>query len=241
MTTVLIDADLVAYRCAASCENETADIAAVRINDLVQRIIEETGADSYLCYLTGRDNFRYKFNPNYKANRKDTPKPKWLQLCREHLVTTWNASVTDGQEADDAMGIFQCANKDTVIASLDKDMWMIPGKHYSWSTSGRKKGGSKWEKESIHKTMDESAAIYHFYWQLIMGDQADNIFGFDGLARAKVPQKLYYIMDELSSYEKEEDMFAFVQNLYNEDERLLMNGRCLWIRRKENEIWEFPI
>jgi hypothetical protein len=73
-----------------------------------------------------------------------------------------------------------------------------------------------------------------------MGDKADNIFGFDGLARQKVPQKFEGIFNELASYDKECDMFNLVQSLYNDDERLLMNGRCLWIRQKEDEIWKFP-
>ena len=239
-TTVLIDADIVAYRCAASCENESAELAISRTNDLIQRIIDETKATSYNCYLTGGNNYRYQYNPDYKGNRVDTPRPRWLQPVREHLVTTWNASVEDGQEADDAMGIFQSANKNTIISSLDKDMHMIPGEHHSWTISGTSSTGKVWEKPGCLREISMIDANRHFYWQLLMGDKADNIFGFDGLARAKVPLKLQYIFDELASYTDEMDMFEFVRELYNDDDRLLMNGICLWIRRNEDEIWRFP-
>lgn len=219
--------DIVAYRCAAASENEPKEVAILRASELMQRILHETSANKYFAYLTGSDNFRLEYNPEYKANRKDVPKPRWLQDIREHLVLEWKASVEDGQEADDAMGIHQVANPDTIICTIDKDLLMIPGHHYNFIT------GTFREQFTI-------PAIRHFYYQLIMGDRADNIFGFDGKARHSVPKKLESTIAELDSYDNELDMFEFVRNLYNDDERFLMNGRCLWIRRQENEVWNFP-
>jgi 5'-3' exonuclease len=227
MTTALIDADIVAYRCAASCENEPKEVALLRAAELMQRILNETQSESYIAYLTGPDNFRYKYNPDYKANRKDVPKPKWLQDVREYLVVDWNASVEDGQEADDAMGITQMATKDTVICTIDKDLLMIPGEHYNFISGVRR------EQHPVD-------ANRHFYWQLIMGDRTDNIFGCDGKARQTVPKKLEPLMEELASYDNELDMFNMLRGLYNDDNRLLMNGICLWIRRNPDEIWQFP-
>lgn len=227
MTIALIDGDIVAYRCAAASENEPKEVALLRANDLMQRILNETDSDQYNVYLTGSNNFRYHYNPEYKANRKDTPRPRWLQDIREHLVVDWQASVEDEQEADDAMGIYQMANQDTIICSIDKDLLMIPGEHYDFV-------------KGIRRDVYTIPAIRHFYWQLIMGDRTDNIFGFDGKARQSVPKKLEHVMAELESFDDEFDMFGFVRELYNDDERLLMNGRCLWIRRNEDEIWKFP-
>lgn len=110
----LIDADLVAYRSAASCEptkiksiQEPLEIAIRRCDDLMNRIIHETQATSYEAYLTGSSNFRYQVDPEYKANRVNMKRPDWLQPVREHLVMYWNALVTDGLEADDMLGIRQ--------------------------------------------------------------------------------------------------------------------------------------
>lgn len=232
MTTALVDGDIVCYRSAASCQKqgvvvEPVEVAIMRVNDLMSRILQETSADTYKAYLTGSENYRYKYNPDYKGNRKDTPRPEWLQQCREHLVMQWNASVEDGQEADDAMGIEQMASKDTVICSIDKDLLMIPGEHYDFV-------------KGIHREQFTIPAIRHFYWQLIMGDRTDNIFGFDGKARQTVPKFLEPVINELESYDDELDMFEFVRGLYNDDTRLLMNGVCLWIRRNPEEIWKFP-
>lgn len=227
MTTALIDADIVAYRCAASCENEPQDVALLRADELMRRIILETESDSYKTYLTGSDNYRYQYNPQYKANRKDTPRPKHLQAVREFLCTEWNASVEDGQEADDAMGIYQMANHDTIICSIDKDLLMIPGEHYDFV-------------KLIRRDVYAIPAMRHFYWQLIMGDRTDNVFGFDGIARQKVPKKLEHVMATLENLDDELDMYEFVRELYNDDDTLVKNGICLWIRRQEGEIWAPP-
>jgi len=108
MTTALIDADIVAYRCSASCQKQgitvdPVEVAIMRTDELMQRILFDTAAEHYYPYLTGSNNYRFKYYPEYKANRKDTPKPQWLEQVREHLVLNWNAQVSDGCEADDLM------------------------------------------------------------------------------------------------------------------------------------------
>jgi hypothetical protein len=35
-------------------------------------------------------------------------------------------------------------------------------------------------------------------------------------------------------------IFDYVRNLYNDDERLLMNGICLYMQREPEQIWKFP-
>lgn len=227
MTIALIDADIVAYRCAAASEKEPQDVALLRADELMRRIIHETQSDTYKTFLTGSDNYRYKYNPQYKANRKDTPRPVHLQAVREFLCTEWNASVEDGQEADDAMGIYQTTYPDTIICSIDKDLLMIPGEHYDFV-------------KGIRRDIYHIPAIRHFYWQLIMGDRTDNVFGFDGIARQKVPKKLEHVMEQLESFDDELNMYRFVKDLYNDDDTLVKNGICLWIRRQEGEIWIPP-
>ena len=55
MTTALIDADIVAYRCSAASENEPVEVALVRTDELIRRILLETKSDTYKTYLTGSD------------------------------------------------------------------------------------------------------------------------------------------------------------------------------------------
>ncbi len=216
MTTLLIDSDLVAFRCAASVGEDAKEIALLRVDRLMQELLHSTQADSYLAFLTGSGNFRKKINLEYKANRKDKEPPAFLQDCREFLVTEWNAQVSDRCEADDMLGIYQ--SDDTMIASLDKDLRMIPGMHYNWV---------KGETDYV----DHLAGLRHFYKQMLIGDRSDNIFGVDKIG----PVKAGKIIDNL---EDEIDMIEAVFNLYNEDaKRFVMNAQCLWIMRKEGETW----
>lgn len=221
----LLDADLIAYRCAATCEdNYTADIAIYRCNSLTEQIIDAVNANSYSLFLSGSDNFRKTINPQYKANRKDKPRPKWLQACREFLVKEWQAVVTDGIEADDAMAIAQ--TEDTVICSLDKDMLQVPGWHYNWV---KDKGTFVTPEEGLKS----------FWTQMIVGDVADNVFGMKGLG----PVKAARILDPIEgdTYEQLSDRYyATVYGLYNDPDRFRSNAKCLWIQRTPGGVWLAP-
>lgn len=249
----LIDSDLVAYRCSASCEptkikseREPLEVALLRAEDLMTRILAETNATSYRAFLGGSENFRMQIDPNYKANRKDMPKPMWLQDVRAYLVTEWKAEITDGIEADDALGIKQtkyeafphAPNREwerTVICSIDKDLHMIPGLHYNFVKQ-------EWRE------IDSDYAIKWFYQQLIQGDQTDNIMGYDGKARPKIPQFLQPKIDELWECETEREMFNLVRSMYavhdveeaNSLGRLINNANLLWIQRYEGDKWHVP-
>lgn len=227
--TVFIDGDIVAYRCAAATKNETEDIACWQTSEMIRRILHETNAVQYRVFLSGSDNFRYSIYPEYKANRKDVPRPQWLPTVREHLVTDWNTVVTDGIEADDAMGIAQCeSDGDTCIASIDKDMLMIPGLHYNFV-------------KQEFKTISPLEGLRNFYTQLILGDKTDNILGYDGKMRPKPPKFLEEKIAYLNECMSEQEMFEHVHSFYElGDDVMLQMGRCLWIQRKENDEWGFP-
>jgi 5'-3' exonuclease len=239
--TALIDGDLVAYRCSAACENEDVGIALWQTTEMLNRLVYETNAIQYKCFLSGSDNFRYAIYPDYKANRRDVPRPRHLQAVREHLVTFHNSVVTDGIEADDALGIEQCLSEDTLIISIDKDLLMIPGQHYAFEQTGTSSKGLRWCKPPKFTNVSPLDGLRNFYYQLIMGDRADNIPGYDGKMRAKVPQFLESTVSYLNECSNEYEMFEHVRNMYNDDDVLLRNGQCLWIQRKENDLWCLPV
>lgn len=224
----LIDGDIVTYRCAAANENQDVNLACWQAGEMMQRILHETNAISYRCFLTGSGNFRYSIYPDYKANRKDVPRPKHWAAIREYLTVSWNATVTDGIEADDAMGIEQCAEENTIICSIDKDMLMIPGWNYNFVT-----------KET--RLISPLDGLRHFYYQAIMGDKVDNIPGFDGLMRSKVPKKMEWMVDRImNEYCEEVDMYHFLKDIHSAPVDLDVCLKCLWIMRKEGDIWVRP-
>ena len=178
---LLIDADLVAYRCAATVsEDMDRDIAFYRMDVLIQQILEATEGASYSLYLTGKNNFRKKINTEYKANRKDTVPPVYLQECREYLVENHKAIISNGCEADDLLGLNQ--TQESVICSLDKDLLMIPGNHFNWT-----------RLEFTHvKPLD---GIRTFYKQMLIGDRSDNIFGVNKIGPVKAEKLIEHLDD----------------------------------------------
>lgn len=67
----LIDADIVAYSCAAYNDPWGWDACRKDIDELMRRILETTGADTYEAFISGADNFRYGINPDYRRIAKE--------------------------------------------------------------------------------------------------------------------------------------------------------------------------
>lgn len=232
----LLDLDIVGYRSAASCEpnkvkleREPLEFAIARCDDLMRRILHETNAHSYRGFISGPDNFRYSIDPTYKANRVDTERPAWLQPVREHLVVNWNAIVSDGIEADDNLGISQCMEYDeTCIASIDKDLLQIPGHHYNFVTG-------------VWTHITPLDGWKHFYIQLIMGDKSDNIQGYDGKMRPKVPKFLQGYVDAINAAGSPREMFDVVADIYElGEEAMIRNAKLLYIWRQPDDYWGVP-
>lgn len=218
----LIDADLVAFRSAASANDEPLEVATLRCDKLMRQLIDEVKADNYMCFLTGASNFRKEVNPEYKATRTQEP-PRWLQECKEFLITEWNAKLKEYHEADDLLGIWQ--TEDSIIVSLDKDLKMIPGEHYSWEIST-----AKWTKAAEHTTTTKFGGLYNFYVQMLVGDTTDNVIGISGIGPVKAKRNL-------EGCETEQDLFDTVYAMYDDPERFLVNGICLWICQQEGITW----
>lgn len=215
MSSLLIDGDIVAYRCAASAENEEEWVAVVRTEKLLDDICKATDAEEHKIFLSGENNFRYQIDPQYKANRKDKPKPKWLEACKNVLIEYYGAIITDGCEADDALGMHQ--SLDTTIVSTDKDLLQIPGKHFRFVSN---------------EFLDISHVdgLRSFYRGLLIGDTADNIKGVVGIGKVRAGKLIDYL-------EHECEMFEVVQHYYNDNERLLRNGQLMHLWRFQNDIW----
>ena len=241
----LLDADIIAYRCAATANHDPEWVATSRCNTLVEQILEEVKADSYQLFLSGPVNFRKKIYPAYKANRVQPP-PVHLLLCKQFLETKWGAVWTDGYEADDALGIEQCRvgtarlpkaiiaadgttvseglkpnapSCTTIICSIDKDLKQIPGLHYNF----------------VKKEFDEVSVEQgwrSFYTQVLVGDASDNVKGCPGIGKAKAPRIL-------AGCESEQEMFEAVRATYNDDDNMFINGQLLYILREENVYWNY--
>ena len=220
----LIDHDLVVFRCAASAEHDSLNIAIHRAEALLDELLTKTGADSYRAFLSGKSNFRKTIYPEYKANRT-APKPVHLEALREYALEKQNAELApDTLEADDALGINQTDN--TMIVSLDKDLLMVPGKHFSWEIKGK-----GWTKPDKFFTQDAIGGMRLFFEQCLKGDTADNIKGIEKIGNKRAAALLADCVTE-------QQMFDAVRNAYGNDDEFIMNASVLWIMQNEEDVWK---
>ncbi len=213
----IIDGDIVAYRVAAASEDTDEDIARLRADKLVRDILYMTDAATHNIYISGSNNFRYKLYPEYKANRKDMVRPRHLEFLKQFLISEWKAIRAEGCEADDMLGVEVTRNPKAIVCSIDKDLLQLEGRHYNFVKN-------EWYD------IDKLGGLRNFYEQLLKGDRSDNIPGIPGIGNVKAARFL-------EGCESEQQMFTTCQDLYEDDQKLLLNGRLLWIWRTEGDIW----
>lgn len=242
----LIDGDIITYLIGYTTELEDVEEAQWRTDAFIDNIILATGATDYKVFLSdsSENNFRYKVNPEYKAHRTQ-PKPVHYDAIKEYLITKHKAKIAHGMEADDYLSIEQIrANylsgvlrqgHPTILCSIDKDMDMIPGHHYSWPIY--RKG--EIVREGKIYTVTEEEGLRFFYKQMIVGDTSDNIRGIDGLG----PKKTEKLFEGVPT----EDLVEVVADKYKEQwgdiwyEEMVKNSKLLWIKRSEEENELTPV
>ena len=140
----------------------------------IQEVIDATEATSYVCALSGKGNFRYdvaKQQP-YKGNRNPSQtRPYHYGTIEDHIIRAHPQVVVDGIEADDWLGIEQRKDpENTCIASRDKDLKTVFGWHYRFSC------GRAQPAIPMH-WMSEEESMHFFFYQMLIGDNTDNIPG----------------------------------------------------------------
>lgn len=180
----------------------------------MEEALDNCKADKYKVYLTGKNNYREAAFPEYKANRDAAHKPVHYQSIKDYIVRRWHGAIVEGLEADDAIGISGYEH-DAIMASIDKDLLMVPGTHYHL-------------RDKTFKVVDDEEGDLIFLRQWLTGDSTDNIPGIKGTGPAKA-KKL--IPDGMS---KEEGYWT-VLNTYPSREDAYLNGSLVWILRNRLE------
>ncbi len=223
----LVDADVMVYRVGFATEDNSEQLARARLVEWFTDIVYiDLKCDDYKAWITGKSNFRYDIAKHvpYKGNRKDLKKPKHYAYLRDVLVKRLHAEVTEGEEADDAVGIASTLHPDAWIVHVDKDLDQLPGNHYN-----------PVKKEQYVVTPFEG--LQSFYKQLLTGDRTDNIEGIHGIGPTKSAKII-------KGCQTEEELFEAVWKTYQKHnqpiERLLENGQLLWLRREPGQIWSPP-
>lgn len=211
------------YNCV---EIEDVEYACNIFNSKIASIIRKTGATSHTIYLTGKGNFRQELYNGYKASRKS--KPLLYKAVRQHAEGLLTTIVVDGQEADDALSIAQYEDPEGhIIATIDKDLLMVPGHHYNPNTE-------------VTSFVTSEVGIKSFYKQILTGDSIDDIPGIKGIG----PKKAEKILEDI---DEEEAMWLAVVNKWCEYlqhdsvlETVINYARLLWMRQYDGQMWEPP-
>jgi len=188
-TTLLIDADIVAYRTASAIETPIqwddelwtlhSDLSeGIKVVDeSIQRLKDALETDDVVICLTDKVNFRTEIYPAYKQNRKDKRKPLILGELKQYMADKYPSFTRPGLEADDIMGILQTSTRivegETIVCTVDKDLRSVPGKFSNMSDP----------KNVEDITLGE--ADYNHLYQTLIGDTSDGYPGCKGIGPKK--------------------------------------------------------
>lgn len=183
--------------------------------------------------------FRYSIAKSkpYKGNRKN-PKPFHFYNIIAYLMAKYSVVVSsDGLEADDEMVIYQVKNNNTIICSRDKDLRICPGWHYSWECGKQASIGPVETNELGWLEDTERGVIGYglmfFYYQLLVGDSADNIPGCPKVGKVKA----FKLLTETET----DDHLKLVKDEYKKAEMskeyFLEQANLLWMRQDRNKSY----
>lgn len=187
MTTLLIDADIVAFKWSAATERvyywdgrdqppsviDDREAAIEGAKAYIEELRVSLGATLVVVCLTDTVNFRKEVDATYKANRQGLRKPVHLSTLKDFFKDEYKTYQRPGLEADDCMGILSThptlIKGPKVIVSEDKDMQQIPGLLFNPAKDK--------EPRKITKLQGDR---YHLL-QTIIGDSTDGYPGAPGV------------------------------------------------------------
>lgn len=219
----------------------------------IQIICEEVGATTppilflsdseYLAKQQKREfipGFRYStaVTKPYKGTRNN-PKPYHFYNILAYMLGVYDCRISqNGLEADDEMCKYQYEHlEETILCSRDKDIRICPGWHYSWECGEQRAIGPIYTSEGGWLEKDEEGNVLgygeaFFYYQMLVGDSADNIPGLPKFGKVKAFKLLH--PTKMTSAERK----AIVVSLYKEvmgdkaKEYFNEQARLLWMNFK---------
>lgn len=195
--TALIDADMVSYRVAAMVEKDGGDETdCAEMTPAVISAWAREASCSEIIICKGTKSFRHDVYPEYKANRKDKPKPVFLQTVRDIINDlAWPSKQVDKLEADDVQGILATSKpSEYIIVNNDKDMLTLGGVMVYNP-----------DKMDFPEYTPVDVAEYNLWMQILTGDSTDNYKGVPGCG----PVKAKKILDQKEYiYEEDEEPYG---------------------------------
>lgn len=187
MTTLLLDADIIAFNIAATaqktyqfgdCEPSTVvdewEEVTPRIDHAVEKLMDKLDTRKVIVCIScpTHENWRLDILPTYKATRDYAHRPVHLAAVKAYMAAKWPSYTRPTLEADDILGILSTDPSivpgKKIIVSEDKDLKTIPG----WLFNPA--------KDDFPRLISEAEADRWHLWQTICGDTVDGFPGCPG-------------------------------------------------------------
>ena len=182
--------------------------AKERVDKLIKRILDKINATHYIGFYgkPGSKTFRHNWvtlRP-YKGNRHEEPWQTFFKpRIKNHFGEKWGFHGVENIEADDAVVIAFHHFKDEwdiIMVGEDKDAQQI-GEHTQFNPNSS-------HFKIIQHTQEEGRKF--FWYQMLVGDNTDNIPGVEGVGKANIAVKT---LNELVN-PSEEEMYELVRHEY---------------------------
>lgn len=198
------------------------------IDNFIAKIVRDAKCGDFEIHLSGPTNFRKDIGVTkpYKGNRS-SEKPYYYHKVRNYLIDNYDVIIAINEEADDTLAITQSKDPDgTVICTVDKDLWMVPGNKYNFR-----------KEEASYVT--EYDGMRSMQFQMLTGDHVDNIQGVPKIGKVSAEKLLAANPDIDDAWVAIAEAY---KKAYGEFHKCVMveMGRLLWMRRVENEMWSLP-
>lgn len=221
---LFIDGDILVYRVGFGFEDYDLLEHVEALDTTIRDIIEAFPDHKPILVLSNpAKTFRHDIAVTlpYKGNRTQ-PRPKFYNELRDYMLSEKDAQMSEaGFEADDHIGMNVNKKRGDIIATIDKDLFMIPAAgHYNFV------------KKELVKI---KRPAYYFWKQMLVGDKADNIKGL-----WKIGEKTASAMLDNAPTK---DMRFIVEQAYARQlddkwfDRFHENGQLLWIKRHPDKTY----
>lgn len=199
-TTLLIDADIIAFTAASAVQKISEDEfgfvvpfanrheGEAVVDNMLGGLQTLLGATHFKLVLTDpAENWRRAVLPSYKAFRKDSFKPLLLERLKDYMRDKYGAFHWASLEADDVLGILMTEPQDypgkRILVGKDKDFLTIPGDYH-------RIGDLDINGKPVIRTTSKWETIRYHLGQTLSGDATDGYPGCPGLGKTRVPELL---------------------------------------------------
>lgn len=241
----------------ASCYEAATTV--VKLDTALRRVQEKILAAMYLTqspaarvHITPEGSYKagrhlYVGAQPYQANRDPNAKPPLLAPIRKALKEYMESRYPEitiienlKLQADDGIIIDSCKlQKEVVVWSPDKDLRVTPASYYEISTGlidtiPNRFGYIQMGSTDTGNNKPKGHGTKFFWWQMLMGDTADNIKGLKSYKGKSIGAvRAYNLIKDIND---EQDCANFVLECYKSiDQNPLPEGSLLWLLRDEHD------